>query len=278
MKRILVTGSEGYIGINLQKFLLEKGFEIVPLDRRIGLYAEDYKDFVKDKIDAIVHLAGDSGIQTCEIAPQEAIRNNFWSSCNMFEGALIHKIPCVFTSSQAAKNMMSSMYAFTKYSSEVAANIFLDKGADIKILRLSNVYGGIGYLRKKNSVVAKFSREYIKGNDLIVNGDGSQIRDFIHVSDVCYAILLSLKSSIVDIPLDIGTGRGISILELATMFDTPFTFNQNSDTIGLESSVAQTEDAKKYISFEAMYRIEDYIENIKRFKDVSWHEIVKMNL
>jgi len=275
MKRILLTGSEGYIGINVQEYFRETNYEIVPLDARMGVEAEDYKDFEKDKIDGIIHLAATAGIIQCEREPQEAVRNNFWSSCNMFESALLHGIPCIFTSSQAAKDPMSSMYALTKYTSEVSANIFMDKGADIKVLRLTNVYGGVGYLRKKNSVMAIFARDTLKGESKVINGDGGQMRDFIHVEDVCRAIHLALESKPVDFPIDVGTGKGTSILELAKMFGGTFTFNPDSDTIGLSSNIANIEDARKYISFETVHSVESYVTAIK---SMTMDDVIKLKL
>lgn len=276
MKRILLTGSEGYIGQNIREYFKDRdGYSIKGIDSRMGIQAQEYKDFVKDGIHGIIHLAATSGIVPCERAPQEAVVNNFWTCQNMFESSLIHDIPCVFTSSQAAKDPMSSMYSLTKYTSEVAANIFLDKGADIKVLRLTNVYGGYGYLRKKKTVVQKFAMATKNGEDKILNGDGAQVRDFIHVDDVCRAIHLALESGVVDIPVDIGTGIGTSMLELAKMFGGSFTFNTESDTIGLESNIANIEDAKRYLSFESVHKVENYVKTINNF---SLDELVELNL
>jgi len=276
MKRILLTGSEGYIGQNIREYFKDReGYSIKGIDSRMGIEAQEYKDFVKDGIHGIIHLAATSGIVPCERAPQEAVVNNFWTCQNMFESSLIHDIPCVFTSSQAAKDPMSSMYSLTKYTSEVAANIFIDKGADIKVLRLTNVYGGYGYLRKKKTVVQKFAMATKNRENKIINGDGAQVRDFIHVEDVCRAIHLALESGVVDIPVDIGTGIGTSVLELAKMFGGSFTFNTESDTIGLESNIADIEDAKRYLSFEAVHRMENYVKTINNF---SLDELVELNL
>ena len=276
MKTILLTGSEGYIGQNVQDYFKDKSeYEIIGLDTRMGMNAETYDNFENDGIDAIVHLAATSGIVPCDRDPQEAVLNNFWSSSNIFQNALIHNIPCIFTSSQAAKEPTGSMYAFTKFSSEISANIFLDKGADIKVLRLTNVYGGVGYLRKKKTVIQKFAMSTIKGETKVINGDGTQTRDFTHVHDVCRAIHLALESKIIDIPVDIGTGIGTSILDVARMFGGEFTFNTSSDIIGIDSNVANTEDAKRYLAFEAMHRIEDYVESVRKF---SMEDIVKYNL
>ena len=276
MKRILLTGSEGYIGINIREYFRDGSeYEIIGVDSRMGSNAEEYVNFENDGIDAIVHLAATSGVVPCDRDPQEAIINNFWTCQNMFQSALIHNIPCIFTSSQAAKNPQSSMYALTKYTSEVTANIFLDKGADIKVLRLTNVYGGLGYLRKKKTVVQKFAIATMNGEPKIINGDGSQVRDFIHVNDVCRAIHLALESKVIDIPLDIGTGIGTSVLELAKMFGGEFTFNPDSDTIGLVSNIADINDAKKYLSFETVHKLESYIKAIRGIKK---EEIMEYNL
>jgi UDP-glucose 4-epimerase len=275
-RTILLTGSEGYIGQNVREYFKNRqGYEIVGLDTRMGMRAEEYTNFENDGIDAIVHLAAIASIPQCDRDPQEAILNNFWSSSNLFQASLIHNIPCIFTSSQAAKIPMGSMYSFTKYSSEVSANIFLDKGADIKVLRLANVYGGVGYLRKKKSVIQKFSIATIKNEAKVLNGDGTQTRDFVHVDDVCRAIHLALESKIIDIPIDIGTGIETSMLELARMFGGDFTFNPSSDTIGVDSNVADVSDAKKYLSFEAIYDLNDYIEFVR---NTSIEDIIKYNL
>jgi UDP-glucose 4-epimerase len=274
--KILLTGSEGYIGQNIKHYFEERdGYEVVGIDKRMGIRVEEHEVLFDHKIDGIVHLAATSGIVPCERAPQEAVVNNFWTCQNMFQAALVLNIPCIFTSSQAAKHPMGSMYALTKYTSEVTANIFLDKGADIKVLRLTNVYGGYGYLRKKKTVVQKFAMATMRNKPKILNGDGTQTRDFVHVDDVCRAVHLALESGVVDIPVDIGTGIGTSMIDLAKMFGGTFTFNPESDTIGLNSNVASTEDAKKFLAFEAVHKIEDYVKNIKNLTE---DEIAKLNL
>lgn len=276
MKTILLTGSEGYIGQNVREYFKERSeYEIVGLDARMGMRAETYDNFENDGIDAIMHLAATASIVSCDRDPQEAILNNFWTSSNIFQNALIHNVPCIFTSSQAAKVPMGSMYAFTKYSSEVSANIFMDKGADIKVLRLTNVYGGVGYLRKKKTVIQKFAVATMKDEPKILNGDGTQTRDFVHVDDVCRAMHLALESKIIDIPIDIGTGRETSMLELARMFGGEFTFNTDSDIVGVKRNVADVNDAKKYMAFEAIHNLEDYVEFVLQH---SADDIVKYNL
>ena len=66
-------------------------------------------------------------------------------------------------------------------------------GVETVVLRFGNVYGeGSGH---KQSVVAKFIKDALSGDALEIYGDGSQTRDFIHISDLTEAILCSASSS-----------------------------------------------------------------------------------
>ena len=267
MNNILVTGSSGYIGENLCQFLTSNGYNVIGIDTKMGQRAENFPMY--DNIHGIVHLAATPGIAACEERPAEAIVNNLESTIYMFNTSKEKGIPCVFTSSQAAKEPKSSIYAFTKYASEVIGNRLIDEGAKIRILRLSNVYGGENYLEKKNSAVANFAKATLSGKPFVVHGDGTQIRDFIHVEDVCRAIYLALLTDkVVDMPIDIGTGQGTQISTVATYFSHilggEFTFEFDSDIIGKDSNVANSTVAKKLLNFEAEDRVVSYIESLRK--------------
>lgn len=264
---ILVTGSSGYIGTNLSAFLKKSGYNVIGVDIKTGQRVEKFPMY--DNVHGIVHLAATAGIGACEENPAEAIINNLESTIYMFNLAKKNKIPCVFTSSQAAKEPKSSIYAFTKFASEVVGNRLIDEGVKIRILRLSNVYGGLKYLEKKNSVVAKFAKATLAGKPFVVHGDGTQTRDFIHVDDVCRAIYLALLTDeIIDIPIDIGTGIGTPVSTVAFYFQqlykAKFTFEKESDRIGKSSNVADTRDAKKLLNFEARDRLVSYVESLRK--------------
>ncbi len=265
MNNILVTGSRGYIGENLQKYLENNGYNVIGVDVKGGQRAEDFPMY--DNVHGIVHLAATPGIAACEEKPEEAIINNLESTIHMFHHSKEKGIPCVFTSSQAAKEPKSSIYAFTKYASEVVGNRLNEHGAKIRILRLSNVYGGANYLEKKNSVVARWAKAAYARKPFVVHGDGTQSRDFIHVKDVCRAIYLALLTEkVIDVPIDIGTGVGTQVSTLAHYFKqfhgAKFTFDFDSDTIGKKSNVAQIRDAKNLLGFTAEDRLVQYVSSL----------------
>lgn len=271
MNNILITGSRGYIGENLYKYLKNNGYNVIGIDSRSGQRAEEFPMY--DNIDGIVHLAATPGIAACEEKPEEAVINNLESTIHMFNHSKEKGIPCVFTSSQAAKEPKSSMYAFTKYAAEVIGNRLNEQGAKIRILRLSNVYGGENYLEKKNSVVAKWAKSALAKKPFIVHGDGTQSRDFIHVKDVCRAIYLALLTEkIIDIPIDIGTGIGTQVNVVAHLFKqllgAEFTFDFDSDTIGKKSNIAYIRDAKNLLGFSANDRLVKYVSLLAEGEDL----------
>jgi UDP-glucose 4-epimerase len=125
------------------------------------------------------------------------------------------------------------------------------------------VYGGDNYLDKKNTVVKQFIMARRNDIQCVVNGDGSQIRDFIHVEDVCEAIYKCIMygKRILE-PVDIGTGIGVSIKNLAKMLGSKFTMCENSDTIGSSESIADPTLAKELFGFEAVQSLTEYLKGV----------------
>ena len=215
--------------------------------------------------DVIVHLAAISGIGDCKNDINGSIRDNVIAPLNLFRLAREQEIPVIFSSSQAAKTPEANLYAMQKKIAEVEAKRLNEIGADIKVLRFTNVYGGINFLKNKTTVVKQFIEAVKKGEEFVVNGNGEQIRDFIHVDDVCRAIYKCLEydGQIIN-PIDIGTGIGTSVFELAKMTKGKFTFDEYSTEIGTMKNVADTKGMKIFFKFEAEKKIEDYIkEQIK---------------
>jgi nucleoside-diphosphate-sugar epimerase len=219
-----------------------------------------------EKYDGIVHLAALSGIFACEENYLDAIEKNLLTANNIFSKASMRGIPVVFTSSQAAKEPFSSKYANLKNQCEMLAELYNNTGGKNYVIRLANVYGGDQYLIKKQTCVKQFITKYREGNQLEVHGNGKQKRDFIHVLDVCNAIMLLLEKKPLDkSPMDIGTGIGTSIMDLAKMFPKKenhhYKFIDNRNT-GTDSSIADISVAKERIGFKAERKLEDYIRSM----------------
>ena len=264
MKNILITGSQGYIASNLAGYLRKDKYKIFGLDKTTGCPVEFLSEIFH--YDCIIHLAALSGIQACEDDLVMSIRDNISSAFNIFNLASYKNIPVVFLSSQAAKNPESSKYAMMKYIIEVQAEMLNREClSNIKVLRLTNVYGGVDYLKKKNTVVKKFIEAYKKGHPIIIDGSGDQTRDFIHVNDVCEYIkrCIDMDNIVIEEPIDIGTGIQTSVNELAEMFDTDnVQYNLTSRSVGVSTNQADIIDAIKIFGYKASSKLQEYIRGL----------------
>ena len=200
--KTLIIGGDGYIGSNLVP-RLEKP---VIYDIKRGLDIRDpqtLEDFVEE-VDAVIHLAAIASIAECEEDPTLAYETNLKGTQNVVDACLRHGIKLVFAGSRSVHR--PSVYGATKLLGE---RLVLQAGGVVN--RLANVWGGLRFLELKNSAVAGLNKGTFEER-----GHGKEIRDFIHVDQVCDEFVESLTrpSGI----YEVCTGNEISIDELCRRF------------------------------------------------------------
>jgi UDP-glucose 4-epimerase len=144
------------------------------------------------------------------------------------------------------------VYGLTK---RLAEKVALRHGANV-VLRLANVYGGLGYLQKKRSAVSSFVRHWKGGETATIYGDGSNQRDFVHVSDVCNAIVLAFGAP--PGTYEICTRKYTSIKELADLIGVEYEhvpprsvdvdkvpYEKGNDALGWKPKVSLKEGLKE---------------------------------
>ena len=99
-------------------------------------------------------------------------------------------------------------------------------GLDATCLRYANIYGERQNPNGEAGVVAIFLNKVLKGESPVINGDGLQTRDYVHVSDVARANSLVLRTGAFQI-FNVGTGRETSVVQLAA---------QIAESVGIEAS------------------------------------------
>ena len=218
--KILVTGSSGYIGSNLMERLKYYGIEGVPYDLKTGEDINDASPLLRKSKDctAIIHLAAIASVEKCELNPKEAQIVNLNGTASVALVAHKRKIPLVFASSSAAANPVS-IYGKTKLDAET----WVAQIGGVS-LRLGNVYGGINF-REKDTVITRFMTRRLRGKKAIIYGNGLQTRDFVHVLDVCEALLYAIAAE----PgvYEVSTGRTTSINRLAELFGLDVEYQQS---------------------------------------------------
>ena len=255
LRRILVTGGAGFIGANLTRFLLDRGYEVTVIDN-LSEGSSDYLEdlpiaFLREDIlgakalgaveghDGIVHLAAQTGVPASLANPQRDCEINVFGTLRLLEAcrsaqsksAAVREsrgIRFVFASSNAPLGRQTppasedkaplpiSPYGASKLAGEAYCLAYHGSwNVPTVALRFGNVYGP--YSAHKSSVVAKFFQAIVAGMPLVVNGAGEQTRDFIYVGDLCRAIAAALESESSGEVFQIATGIETRISDLARM-------------------------------------------------------------
>jgi len=271
MKKILITGSSGYIGSHLCKLLEDKKYEVFCLDLKDPLI--EIKNFVNLDIrmpigidiefDALVHLAALVNVSESVYKPDNYYITNINGTINVLQGIKTKNF--IFASTGAAVGM-SSPYGISKRAAEDCVQSYCRaNNIDYTIFRFFNVIGGdvveptnpdgLFYNLKLAPKVGYFT---IFGDDYKTK-DGTCERDYVHVNEICNAIL-----DAIDIPSNsiehLGHGVGHTVLEMVNLFKE--TNNVNFETKygsrrpgDMESSVL--DNPSKYL--RKIYQLQDLL-------------------
>jgi UDP-glucose 4-epimerase len=189
-------------------------------------------------MDVVIHLAANTGVPVSVEHPRLDMECNVNGTFNMLEGARAHKVKrFVFASSGAPAGEVEppiheelpphpvSPYGASKLAGEgYCSAYFKSFGLETVALRFSNVYGPGS--THKSSVVAKFIKQALNKETLVIYGDGSQTRDFIYIDDLIDALILSAsKPDIGGETFQIATNKETTLDEITDLMLIVFTEN-----------------------------------------------------
>lgn len=204
----LVTGVDGFIGKHLARFLTESGHNVFGADLKRGM---DILSPLPGNWDYIFHLAAVSRTPAALANPLGCFTANVMGSINVLEMARARQARRVVMASSNVVYAANTPYRASKLAMEQATEAYRDSyGASVVCLRFSNVTGA-GYPKGDMACVAAMRDSFIERGFVEITGDGEQSRDFSHVNDICRALLLAAESSYLGPPLDICTGRNITM-------------------------------------------------------------------
>lgn len=249
--KTLITGGAGFIGANLSRELTGHGHEVIILDdlstgRMSNLEGVDADVTVGSILDldllttlvadadSVVHLAARSSVPRSLDDPIASHMSNASGTLNVLEAARTvggkHVIMASSSSvyganpelpkRESAATRPMSPYAASKLAAEAYALAYRTS-FDIPTLafRFFNVFGPLqpaGHVYA--AVIPAFVDSALRGNTISVHGDGTQSRDFTHVSTVCQTIRLALEREVSSPdPVNLAFGSRIDLNEVLSL-------------------------------------------------------------
>jgi UDP-glucose 4-epimerase len=315
-ERVFITGGAGFIGSTLAGLLLPRN-EVIVFDdlSRNSLKHKPYADHANLRViegsvldpgalqeamrDAtyVVHCAGIAGIDTVVKRPVHTMQVNMIGSANVLETAArlrgLKRLVCfstsevfgqlAFRSEETAPAVLGAVgegrwtYAVSKLAEEhLAYAYYRQEGLPTVTLRPFNVYGpgqvGEGALRA-------FILGAIRGEDLVIHGDGTQIRAWCYIDDMLRGLLLTMVApAAVGESFNIGNHRTVTtiyglantvIRVLDSKSEIRFVARASAD---IELRVPRVDKARDVLGFEARVDLEDGIRSTaEHFTNLSKH-------
>lgn len=298
-ENVLITGVAGFIGSNLLDYLMEKtDWLITGVDNcstgnigNITRHLENPRfNFLQQSVSEIkslkpfskvFHLAALPRIQPSFELINEHIYANLNQAVHLIElmikeqhyprlvysgSSAIYGTPSLIPTPETEKIDCLSPYAFQKYEVEKYLELISTRyPLNFVTLRYFNPYGPRSFnpqnpFNAYSSVVGIFLNRKKKGEKLLVTGDGSQKRDFIHVQDLAKAnYLASVHPEKLNTAFNVGYGSTLSILDLAKLIAGDAYEHIAKREGEAEITFADTTKTKTILGWHPSVTIEAYI-------------------
>lgn len=248
-KRCLVLGGRGFIGSHLVDALLDQGYVVRCFDRPhvaplgdshltnpdFELYEGDFTSEADianalEGCDICYHLVSTTLPKSSNADPVFDVESNVLGTIRLLthavksglkkvifvsSGGTVYGVPTQVPIPETHSTDPVCSYGVTKLAIEKYLGLFHQLyGLDYTILRLANPFGERQRTHASQGAVAVFLGKVLRGEPVEIWGDGSVVRDYIHIADVVDALLIPLKRSSGEHVFNIGAGRGRSLNEV----------------------------------------------------------------
>ena len=245
--KVLVTGGAGFIGSHVVDLCLQHGYEVIIVDDlstgresnlnpAAKLYQMDIRDpklkdvFEREKPDYVDHHAAQMDVRRSVAEPLFDADVNILGSINLIEcakqygvkrivyistGGAVYGEPEYLPCDENHPINPICQYGASKHTVEHYLYMYkVNYGLDYSILRYPNVYGPRQDPHGEAGVVAIFTGQMLRNDQVVINGDGEQERDFVYVGDCARANLMAIQASQGLGIINLGSGRGTTVNEI----------------------------------------------------------------
>lgn len=233
-KKILVTGSSGFMGSHVADSLEEEGYNVVLFDSAPSKYkSETQQEFIGNILnpddmetavkgcEIIYHFAAEADIGAASINPINTIKTNIIGTQNLLEIACQNKIKrFVFASTIYVYSELGSFYRVSKQACEKIIEEYQRKfDLDYTILRYGSLYGPRA---NEFNGIRNFLNQALKNKKIVRRGDGEEIREYIHVKDAARLSVNALNEKFKNKHLIITGNQQVTVKNLLIMIKEIF--------------------------------------------------------
>ena len=209
----LVIGSSGFLGKRLCNFLKEKNQNVIEFDIKNGeKFDARFNKLPLENVDRVYFIAWDVGGSKFLYKENTQINQMEWN--NMLMNNVFPQImdtPFVFVSSQLAAKT-DTVYGVQKQMGEVWSKLS-KYGVTV---RLWNLYGYNEDFTERSHVVSDFVYQAVVNGEIKMLTMGEELRQYIHIDDVCEGLLKSFEIEDRSKTYDISSGVWIKLIDLAS--------------------------------------------------------------
>lgn len=230
MKKIVVTGSDGFIASHTIEVLHTKGYKVIGLQRHFGtlqvgevpkeatpdvLYAGDIRDkSLVEKVisssDGVIHLAGILGTQETIANPYPSVETNIYGALHVLEACKLYGVPMVQIA--VGNHWMNNSYSITKTTAERFALMYNhEHKVKANVVRALNAFGERQKWYPIRKMMPNFIIRALTNADISIYGDGEQKMDFVYVKDVGEVLTSALFDKSYGNVYEAGTGIGPTV-------------------------------------------------------------------
>ena len=276
--RVLITGSEGFIGRNLAPYLEERGYEVLRADisesAEIRVDVSSFDDCARKlmnlKFDAVVHLAAIANIPKCLDNLHSCFQVNSFGTLNVLEvssrknvsrfiyssSANVYGVPAELPVKESTPLNPRTPYDYSKAMSEMLIQSYSKaRGLRYVIFRSWKLFGEHDV---ETTAIPRFIKACLMGEPLTLYNSGRDTTDPTYILNFCHAVDLALRrDEAVGEIFNPGTGSEISIRELAELIKK-LTGSSSEVKLLPPRTEAEKEPMRSYPSIEKISEILGY--------------------